>query len=183
MSDGPHRSLPLKKHWKKVAEWAAKPAYSLVEVAGAFSCALEADFDKGLLLKVQATFGRGYLFPEDCDAELEALHREYRGAEAASVLIDCAKEANNSGLIGDAACKVAVENALGTYGRGVCRQIEEHYRRKTACGSVHIRDRLNAIRGHCSPGLLASELLANKTSRNIGYWVPKRAGIDQGPSL
>ena len=44
MSDGPHRSLDLRKQWKKLAEVGDNQAYANVEVAQAAATALASDF-------------------------------------------------------------------------------------------------------------------------------------------
>ena len=44
MSDGPHRSLPLRPGWKRTAERADTPAYEATEVTRAASRALEDDW-------------------------------------------------------------------------------------------------------------------------------------------
>ena len=44
MSDGPHRSLPMRKPWKDLAMRGDKAAYSASEVAEAATNALASDF-------------------------------------------------------------------------------------------------------------------------------------------
>jgi hypothetical protein len=44
MSDGPHRSLPMRAGWKRTAEQADKPAYSAAEVSDAMCRAVEDDW-------------------------------------------------------------------------------------------------------------------------------------------
>ena len=43
MSDGPHRSLPMRRHWKDTAERAARPVHSSAEVCNALTHALKRD--------------------------------------------------------------------------------------------------------------------------------------------
>jgi hypothetical protein len=43
MSDGPHRSLPMRRHWKDLAERAAKAAFSPDQVCEALPLALKCD--------------------------------------------------------------------------------------------------------------------------------------------
>jgi hypothetical protein len=43
MSDGPHRSLPMRRGWKRVAERGDKRAYASEEVSEAIIVALEQD--------------------------------------------------------------------------------------------------------------------------------------------
>lgn len=44
MSDGPHRSLPMRKPWRELAMRGDKAAYSASEVAEAATNALASDF-------------------------------------------------------------------------------------------------------------------------------------------
>ena len=46
MSDGPHRSLPMRPAWKKLAERADKAAFSAEEVRDALPAALAEDWRK-----------------------------------------------------------------------------------------------------------------------------------------
>lgn len=48
MSDGPHKSLPMKPAWRKVAERAANPACARDEVSGALLPALARDWTDGV---------------------------------------------------------------------------------------------------------------------------------------
>ena len=43
MSDGPHRSLPMRKGWKRVAQSADNPAFGTDEIRDAILPALEED--------------------------------------------------------------------------------------------------------------------------------------------
>ena len=43
MSDGPHKSLPLRPHWRTFAQRAAKAAYALDEVRDTLAYAIKRD--------------------------------------------------------------------------------------------------------------------------------------------
>jgi hypothetical protein len=45
MSDGPHRSLPMRNHWRNLAERAAKAVFSPQEVSEALPYALHRDIE------------------------------------------------------------------------------------------------------------------------------------------
>jgi hypothetical protein len=181
MSDGPHRSLPLRPHWKKLAEWAAKPAFSLDDVATVLTVALKQDFSEKVLKRVRGILSG--LFAEDCRDQLEAARSYCRGSVVDNLFIDCAIEANSSGLTGDMACNTALENAFGGYLRNINRQIVEHYLRKAPNSAVNLRDRLTAARGHSSVTTLATEMLSEKGNTGSGHSLPKHTGIDEGPPL
>lgn len=59
MSDGPHRSLPMRKHWKDLAERADKAAYSATDVAEALPVALQKEFREAPFELLKEAFGVG----------------------------------------------------------------------------------------------------------------------------
>lgn len=186
MSDGPHRSLPMRRHWKALAARAATPAYSPTQVAEAFPVALKRDFGEAPLSQIRDILGGGEqssLFREDRAAQLEAARHACRGSAAANTLIDCAIEATANGLTGDTAFRTALENASDAHAKAGCHQIEEHWRREEPQSTVNVRDRLNTARSACSYSDLASELMSGKPTGKGDLRLRKRTGVDEGPSL
>ncbi len=186
MSDGPHRSLPMRQHWKHVAERAATPAYGPEEIAEAFPIALKKDFREAPVSTIRDILGAGEqnpLFNDNRAKQLEAVRRVCRGSTAGNTLIDCAIEATENGLTGEAALRSALEGALDAHARSGCHQIEEHYRREEPRSTADVRDRLAAARNLCPRSELASELIAGKNDGGDGLRLEKRTGIDEGPSL
>lgn len=186
MSDGPHRSLPMRPRWKTLAERASKGAYATQEVADAFSVALKRDFQEAPLSDVRSILGageQGALFSDDCAAQLDAARRGCRGSAAGNTLIDCAIEASANGMSGDAAFHSALENALDAHARAGCHQIEEHWQREEPRNASSIRDRLTTARGHWSASDLASELISGTKTGGGSTSLPKRTGVDEGPAL
>ena len=88
MSDGPHRNLPLKRRWKKVAEVAGTPAFSLDEVCDEIGSALSVDYKQYVSRRLRSEMQSlespniSFLFPE---SKLELL-RQRRDTEAGCVL-------------------------------------------------------------------------------------------------
>ena len=184
MSDGPHRSLNMRRHWKRLAERAASPAYSQSEVVEAFADALREDFVAEAPLGAVERVIRGpeqrTLLPANRLEELEAIRDEFPGSVPAGMLLDSAREAVVNGLEGEAVARGVVESALRAHGRGSCRQAEEHYHRSGDHGP-QIRERLRAVREACGYREIASELLGRLSAPDTR--APKRAGIDDGPAL
>src|ERR1700674_1824982 len=100
MSDGPHRSLPMRHGWKKLDERADKPAFEPQHVADAVGPALEQDFR----VEVPNALVRGLrdfcadaqpsLFEDQRAAEVDALRRSAAGlGSLAGVLVDYAVQA------------------------------------------------------------------------------------------
>lgn len=186
MSDGPHRSLPMRRQWRDLAERAATPAYSAEQVAEAFPLALKRDFREAPLSQVRDILGgsaQTSLFKEDRAAQLEGARQACRGSAAGNTLIDCAIEANAQGLTGDAAFRSALENAIDAYARGGCHQIEEHWRRKEPESTANVRERLREARTACGHDAVASELMGGEPAGSRDLKLPKRTGVDEGPPL
>ncbi|MGE0502521.1 MAG: hypothetical protein AB7I79_15550 [Rhizobiaceae bacterium] len=187
MSDGPHRSLPMPRRWRDVAERAAKAVFSADDVCEAITHALRKDA-KGLPVEsVREVLGvgrQGYLFAEDRLGEIEALRTGCRGSALGNTFIDCAIEAAGNGLYGDAACRTALANALEQYTRDCFRGVEEHYLREASARSAgFVRDRLDATRDGFAFGTLASDLASPGIRQKPASRLPRHTGIDEGPPL
>ncbi len=186
MSDGPHRSLPMRRHWKDLAQRAATAAFTAEQVAEAFPVALKNEFSEAPLAEIRKILGdrvQNSLFKENRAAQLEAVRRECPGSAAGNTLIDCALEANANGLTGEAATRTALENAVDAIARAGCHQIEEHYRRKEPQSTANVRNRLDAARTQCARSEIASELMSDDGGGSSKGRLRKRTGIDEGPPL
>ncbi|WP_156917476.1 hypothetical protein [Salinarimonas rosea] len=186
MSDGPHRSLPMKRHWRDLAERAAKAAYAADEVREAVPLALRKDARKLPLEQLRAIFGGGdqaSLFPNERIEQLEAARQGCRGSGLGNAIIDAGIEAVRDGHFGDAAYGKALANAFADYTRSEFRSVEEHYLREAGAKSARfVRSRLDAARSQCDFGALASEFLAPaRPARSLR--LPKQTGLDEGPPL
>jgi len=187
MSDGPHRSLPMRRHWKILAERAAKAAFSIDQVCEALPYALKKDFREAPLRIIREILGAGEqnsLFGEDKVAQLDAVRRACRGSAAANCLIDSAIEAVGNGLSGETAFVSTVANALADHTRGALRSTEEHYQRAAGGHSAQfIRERLTGARRQCDFKSLAVELTGSGKSLRKSSHLPRHTGIDEGPPL
>lgn len=185
MSDGPHKSLPMRRHWKRLAERAWNPSYSADEVRETLTLSLKHEFRDAPIKEVQAICGgdnQATFWADERVANLEATRELCRGSAAGHVLIDCAIEAVMNGMAGDSACKHALQNALNTHAHNCCRQIEEHQYRKEPQGGPRVRARLNDARGRSRNDELSAELISCQPART-NLHLQKRSGIDEGPSL
>jgi hypothetical protein len=185
MSDGPLKSLPMQRHWKKLAERAANPSYTCDEVDEGLLPPLMREFKEAPLSEIRAILGggeQGTLFNESRAAQLDAARQACRGSAAGNTLIDCAIKANANGMTGDAALRHALRNALEDRARAGCHQIEEYQYREEPRNGAKVRDRLSEARMRCPYDRLASELMSNPKS-NKSLRLRKRTGIDEGPPL
>ncbi len=189
MSDGPHRSLPLRHHWKMVAESAAKDVYSSGEVVERLSHAVKCDLSPAVLDAVMrlliGSTNQGTLFNEvdgKAIAALEKLRANCRGASADNALIDNAIVALTT-LHSEAICETVVEATCENIVSNCLRSIEEHYLREAPDNARFIRARLATARAQFDMKGLTSELITPKTSWRRNLQLPKRGGIDEGPRL
>lgn len=183
MSDGPHKSLPLRQHWKNLAERAATPAYSLDEVAEAWSVALNEEMREVPLDQIRTILGGGKqrsLFNEECAAQLEAARGICRGSMAGTAVIDCALEAHAKGLKGDEAYEAAIHNAHEVLVRSATHSIDEHYKREDQPNAATVRERLDAGCQQQSNSIGSS---ASSRSEPSNARLKKRTGVDEGPPL
>jgi hypothetical protein len=184
MSDGPHRSLPMRRHWKDFAERSAKAAFSPDQVSEALPHALKKEILAAPIKEIRDIMGGDTLFPELRIERLDALRQAHRSA-AASHVIDCAVAAAASGLTGEASTQAALQNALQDTTRNALRGIEEHYQREASSRSAgYVRARLDAARQQLDFGAIARDLLASGTPPSPrSVTLPRQSGVDEGPSL
>lgn len=188
MSDGPHRSLPMRKGWKRVAESADNEAFSAAEVREAIVPALGEDCAREIsrefiqgLRRVCADL-EGSLFESEKARSLETL-RNAAGTGLARVVLDYAvREAANGRSAQDIPEKALREALVDRAGRGM-RQVEEHYcRESTTPRANRVRERIEqAIRGADIDGL--ARRILQPDSGGSGAQAPKRDGLDDGVDL
>ena len=185
MSDGPHRSLPMRRHWKDFAERSAKAAFSPDEVCEALPYALKREILEAPIKDIRDIMNGGSLFSEFRVEQLEALRQSCRGSASATRVIDCAVEAALGGLTGDAGAHSALRNALEDTARDSLRGIEEHYQREASSRSAgYVRTRMDAARQQLDCGALASELLSSETPQSRrSVTLTRHTGVDEGPPL
>lgn len=185
MSDGPHRSLPMRRHWKDLAERAAKAAFSPNQVAEGIPHALKKDILAAPIDEIRDIIEGGTLFPDMTVERLELLRHDRYGSAPAHHLIDCAIEAVAAGMSGESATETALRNALEGAMRDHIRGIEEHYQREASSRSAgFVRVRLDAARQQVDCGGLARELLSlNKLPSQRSVTLRRKSGIDEGPPL
>jgi hypothetical protein len=187
MSDGPLKSMKMRRHWRPFAERVENPACPLKEVCDALKHALKKDFAEAPVEKVKNILGGGReqasLFPQERIAQLEKLRRECPGSAAAKALIDCAVEAVADGQGGEDAVKEALKNASESYTRDYFRGVEEHCQREGGDSADLIRDRLQATRQACDYDTLASDLTTGENISGKSSGIEKHSGIDEGPPI
>lgn len=190
MSDGPHKSLPMRKPWKGVAEVADSDASTMPEVLPRLLNALSADWreeiNAGLIANLRNIFDGAdqlAMFPEQRRAQLEGLAREATGRPLAQILIECADRALAAGLYGVAALEDTAQRALELRVRRGIRQVEEHYLRKSnEPRAARVRDKLEAAAAACDLGSWGRRLTGIEHGATTVRAI-KQDGLDDGAPL
>ena len=151
MSDGPHKSLPMRAGWKKFAERADKAAFEPDQVAQAAIPALEGDREEEVAPHISAVRNvlddnrQGSLFGNAKTTEIEAMKRLNPGNSLWRAVIDGVARAIAAGRPGQEALLEGAADALLDRGARRARQVEEHYLRKTNEGRAQgVRARMES---------------------------------------
>jgi hypothetical protein len=186
MSDGPHRSLPMRRAWRHVAERGDKGAFTIQEISEALVPAIEqdchADMTPGFLAGVRQILEEPSLFGNDLAARLEPLRSE-AGCGIGRVLLDnvallSAADAN-AFEIAQEALKAALEDRAS---RGA-RQVEEHYFRESSNPRAqNVRERLEGAISGTDFRAMAERVLSVNPRPTPAIPV-KRTGLDDGVNL
>ena len=129
MSDGPHRSLPMRPGWKRVAERAYNRNFDPAQIAEAVVPALAKDCRIELSELFLADFRGVYdtLLKDDLPNQLEGL-RHVAGAGLGRTVLDYAIQQASDGATG-ATAEQALASALLDRNARCARQVDEFYRR------------------------------------------------------
>lgn len=187
MSDGPHKSLNMKRHWRKLAQCAQIDAYNGAEVRDAMRDALKSDFKNEIkdmalkeMRKIVDETGSS-LFP-DYEQRLQAVVRQFPSEPLQQLLVECVK--NQLDRVDRAAdpVKAAIEDALDIRCARHNKQIEEHYYRAgTRTEGDNIKERLDTAKQGLGIDDLARELCDNTSTPPRKS--TKKSGLDEGISL
>jgi len=189
MSDGPHRSLPLRAAWKRVCEIADGGAHGLEEIVERIAPALAADVrgevTEGLLRRL-----RRILNPEqpgliDDTREQVASLRSKTASTMEADLVDSVGDALRDGKVGLLALHAGAEAALEDRGHAAIHSVVEHYlRRAPEARAAHVGKRLSEALKQAREGVAA---MANGLALgNLRAAIPEaadRSGLDDGPRL
>jgi hypothetical protein len=190
MSDGPHKSLPMRTNWRKLAERAANHNFQSDEIAEAIPAALTGDWeDEGcdeLVRQLRVVLNddrQGTLFDQPVEEKLEALNKiSGSGFPLRRLVLECVTQEVESGVLDSNAVSNGVERALGErLARGTL-QVEEHYRRSTDEGADRVRHSIQNAALQTSLSEITNRLL--KTGDKSGNPPSsKKDGLDDGVPL
>lgn len=183
MSDGPHRSLPMRPWWRQVALRADRSAFDVSECADALTVALAREFAEelrpGFLQGLRNAHKEPGLF-----SPAESLHLQRLAPETP---LEC-RVLDNIAVLSPAELSEvdgflkAVTNAMTNEVPRFTKQIEEHYRRASGPGHAHReRERLDDATARADVDGLARRLLRPEGRR--ASVLKKKTGLDDGVSL
>jgi hypothetical protein len=188
MSDGPHRSLPMKRRWQSVAERACNHAFGMDEISAAMIPALAGDCQDELsprfierirgICEEQETL----LIKDDAKQQFEALREDAGTGIGRRVLENVERLSREQGPSVSTLVK-GTEAAILERAARSNRQIEEHILRKsTATRAIGARTRLDQATGNAPISRLARQVL-KLDSTPPSRPTDKRDGLDEGPSI
>ncbi len=189
MSDGPHRTLNMRKPWKALVERAAGATYSHVDVVACVAPAVSGDWNNEVssdyLSDVGQFLGCGkqsHLFEKDA-SEIDRL-RQRASSPMEALLADYAKDACESPLHGEAALQDVIDKTMRESAVRRTLQAQEHYQRNSSgARTAHMKARLQrAVTASATIfGAMAQSVVAG--SRVSSRLPAKREGLDDGPPL
>ena len=189
MSDGPHRSLPMSKRWKQVAERIYNEAYGSTQVGEALTVAVVDDWGReipeALICKIKVVLSNDQerLFPDQRHQELERLRREFAGYPLAYTFIDYAFQALSKGQSGEGALLDSTCGTTTDFSARGLRQVEEHYHREAPRSRIiDVRRRIDQAIETLDTKAIARQILGIEV-----YGRPlkpaKHTGLDAGVPL
>lgn len=185
MSDGPHRTLQMRRPWKKLTECADRAAYSDSDVVQLLLPALSADWNaevrastlSSVIEALERSKGPA-LFEDQCVRDLEAVRVGVKSPLEA-LLVEAALDAAHEGRCGQDAVLFTVEVALEERALRGARQVEEHWLRNAPDRRArHMRERLETAISQASIGELAKSICG--VGPRPAMHVRKRDGLEDG---
>jgi hypothetical protein len=189
MSDGPHRSLPMRKGWKRVVERADRDASTEEDIVDALPEALYEDCRsempremlrdlENLLTPSQQTS----LLDDDLSTAVTSLRRLVAGYPLAQLFLDCAADAAGQSKKSDIQLINILARTLEDRALRGARQAEEHYKKRTsALRASSIRARLEQAISRISFVDIATNILRGQSAPSKA--IKQHGGLDDGVRL
>jgi hypothetical protein len=188
MSDGPHKSLPMRRSWKRVAECGDNRAFTREEISRAIIPALEQDCNSEIapefLDSIRTVFRNqeSSLFKDQTGPQLDAL-KGTAGCGIGRVVLEHAIRVAQRGGTGINGLVEATTNALTDRAARGARQVEEHYcRNSNSPRAQRVRARIEEGIGGAPINGLARQIL-KLDSRPSSPATLKQKGLDDGVKL
>ena len=190
MTDGPHKSLSMRRWWKHVAERADRAAFTPDEVCESLLRALpkewkaEAPLDLPRKIRGIVCGRQGTLFDDGQREALEALRPLATGHACGSVFLDFAIIAVTAGNEGEEVLVNAASDTIADVLARSERQIEEHYLRRCKRDRVaRLLTRLGLAKEKINCRSLATTLLGHNDADIPAQAPARHLGLDDGVVL
>ena len=195
MSDGPYKSLPMRKAWRDVAERAHKAAFTLEERADAMCVALHGDFMRDVGKDALKAIGailldseQGNLLANQAGAELEAIRNNYRSTGFLDSVIEHTQVTLHQGETGETALTEGLNRAVIDHAHANNRAVEEHYYRDTPTAkgaekAVSVRKNLDATLQTERVRVFGAEVVQLMRGETVPTKLQKDSNLDAGPVI
>jgi len=189
MSDGPHKSLDMRRAWKRVAKVTDNPNSADDEIRECVHDAHKKDWKREncdiTLKRIQEVVcdEQSAMFRDVVVEKLEELRPRAGGFPMAMLVLDCVIDKVASGQEGDHAVIGGVQNALEEWSVRHSREMEEHYRREsTDWRARRLKGRYETTVERTDFGVIA-ESVVNRSPSASSYTPRKRTDVDDGVGL
>jgi hypothetical protein len=189
MSDGPHRSLKMRKHWKELCKRGDQAIYRSDEITEAAAAALTSDFRNevswSLINKLKAIFSgqdNSLMIPDIALGQLDQARRDAAGSVFGRNAIEWCITLIEAGQFYPDTVYAAIGRAAKERGFASARQIHEHVLRE--CDHLRadgITTRLNHAIAELQEKQLGAALMSSKTERTRAS--KKKFNLDDGVKL
>lgn len=189
MSDGPHRSLPMRKPWKELAKRGDQSTYDSEQVAEAATSALASDFKNEVswslinaLKSIFAGLDNSLMLSEIAIQQLCDLRPLAAGSVFGSNAVEWSIQLINEGCFEPNAVYDAIGLAAKARGFANTRSIQEHVLRETNQHRANgVATRLNNAINGLSEKSLGALLLERQPTRSRR--LKKSTSLDEGVPL
>lgn len=188
MSDGPHRSLQMRKGWKKLAEKADNSAYAFEEVRDQLRVAVLKDWEiEACDRALQSVWdivedGQRLLFSSHA-ARLEEAKYQIADSPMAQLLVECIINRSNGDDTTTDAVESGIQDTLAIWESRHAREMEEHYYRESDRERAsHLRARLDSAGSVADLSGFAREILDRGAAATASP-PAKQTGLDDGVKL
>ena len=186
MSDGPHRSLGMRRGWKRLSERADNSSFSPEEVreclprALAEDCRAENLQDLCRRVRTILTNPQISFFSDQKIGQLEALKSDPAVHPLGGVFLESVILESARGRTGEDAINNAIQGSLRDRATRGVRQVEEHYLRKSTSNKArNVRGRLEAAVAGSDFATIAAGIVGTYKSDRLGT-PATRDGLDDG---
>lgn len=189
MSDGPYRSLPMSRGWKRLAEFSENVNFDHADACAAATRALQSTWRSevpiAVVREIRTVFleDQPGLFSDEQIDRMDTLIVSSAGYGIGRLLADHAARVLREGLSGMAGLAEATKRTLHAYAARAARQIEEHYCRKASAHLTRqVRERIAQAVGAADFDALARHCAGLERGR-VRSGSFKHTEIDDGMAL